>query len=228
MIDTSTLKDKILMLAVTGKLCEQIDDESAIELLSLIEDTKKKLLDAGIIKKEKKLAPIRDEEIPYTIPHNWKWVRLGDYCQKVTDQVASGSFADLRENVPSLKEPNYAIMVKTADFANGFTSNLTYTDKKGYEFLSNSNLFGGELILSNIGSIGKCFIVPDLGNPMTLAPNAVMIRLTDDRLRNYLYYFILSRQGLLELEDISTGVAVKKFKKNINTSSTFKRTGTYC
>ncbi len=53
-------------------------------------------------------------------------------------------------------------MVKTADFSNGFTKNLTYTDQHGYEFLSNSNLFGGELILSNIGSIGKVFIVPYL------------------------------------------------------------------
>mgnify|MGYP001624302539 FL=1 len=141
------------------------------------------------------------------------WVRLGDYCEKVTDQVASGSFASLRENVPSLKEPNYALMVKTADFSNNFSRNLTYTTQHGYEFLSNSNLFGGELILSNIGSIGKCFIVPKLNIPMTLAPNAVMIRLVFEGLRNYLYFFILSHQGLLELMEITSGTAMKKFNK---------------
>ncbi len=153
------------------------------------------------------------DEVPFEIPESWEWVRLGNYAEKVTDQVASGSFASLRENVPSLKEPNYAIMVKTADFSNGFTRNLTYTTKQGYEFLANSNLFGGELILSNIGSIGKCFIVPKLNCKMTLAPNSIMIRLTDEFLRDYLYNFILSPQGFEELNEITSGTAMKKFNK---------------
>ena len=104
-------------------------------------------------------------------------------------------------------------MVKTADFSNGFTRNLTYTTKQGYEFLANSNLFGGELILSNIGSIGKCFIVPKLNCKMTLAPNSIMIRLTDEFLRDYLYNFILSPQGFEELNEITSGTAMKKFNK---------------
>ena len=153
------------------------------------------------------------DEVPFEIPESWEWVRLGNYAEKVTDQVASGSFASLRENVPSLKEPNYAIMVKTADFSNGFTRNLTYTTKQGYEFLANSNLFGGELILSNIGSIGKCSIVPKLNCKMTLAPNSIMIRLTDEFLRDYLYNFILSPQGFEELNEITSGTAMKKFNK---------------
>ncbi|MCR5517043.1 MAG: restriction endonuclease subunit S [Lachnospiraceae bacterium] len=214
MIDTESLRKKVIDLAIRGKLTEQLpSDGDAETLYAQIQEEKDRLLKEGKIKRDKPLPDITDEEIPFEIPENWKWIRLGDYSQKVTDQVASGSFAALRENVPSLKEPDYAIMVKTADFANGFTSNLTYTDKHGYEFLSNSNLFGGELILSNIGSIGKCFIVPDLGCKMTLAPNSVMIRLVDEELRDYLYYFILSRQGFLELDSISTGIAVKKFNK---------------
>lgn len=104
-------------------------------------------------------------------------------------------------------------MVKTADFSNGFTKNLTYTDKHGYEFLENSNLYGGELILSNVGSIGKCFIVPELEYKMTLAPNAVMIRLTSNEPRDFLYYFILSSYGQSELQSITTGVAMQKFNK---------------
>ena len=114
--------------------------------------------------------------------------RLGDVCEKVTDYVASGSFAALKENVLITNEENYAVMVKTADFANGFTRNLTYTDKYGYDFLRNSNLFGGELILSNIGSIGKVFKVPYLNRPMTLASNTVMIKTETPELTDYLYY----------------------------------------
>ena len=187
------LKNSILQMAVQGKLVPQDpNDEPASVLLERIRAEKEKLIKEGKIKKEKNPSVIfrgadnlpyekigKNEpvciadEVPFEIPESWEWVRLGNYAEKVTDQVASGSFASLRENVPSLKEPNYAIMVKTADFSNGFTRNLTYTTKQGYEFLANSNLFGGELILSNIGSIGKCFIVPKLNCKMTLAPNSI-------------------------------------------------------
>ena len=208
------LKNSILQLAIQGKLVEQRPEEgTAEELYQQIQIVKQRLIREGKIKKEKPLPEITEEEKPFDIPDGWKWVRLGDYSQKITDQVASGSFASLRANVPSLKEPDYAIMVKTADFSNGFTRNLTYTDRHGYEFLENSNLFGGELILSNIGSIGKCFIVPKLEKKMTLAPNSVMVRLIFDEQRDYLYQFILSPQGYQELVGITSGTAMKKFNK---------------
>ena len=208
------LKNSILQLAIQGKLVEQRPEEgTAEELYKQIQAEKHALIKAGKIKKEKPLPEITEDDKPFEIPESWMWVRLGGYAQKITDQVASGSFASLRENVPSLKEPDYAIMVKTADFSNGFTRNLTYTTQHGYEFLENSNLFGGELILSNIGSIGKCFIVPYLDHKMTLAPNAVMVRLFSDEHRDYLYNFILSPLGYAELMSITSGTAMKKFNK---------------
>ena len=139
--------------------------------------------------------------------------RLGDICEKITDYVASGSFAALKENVLITNEPNYAIMVKTADFSNGFTKNLTYTDKRGYDFLHNSNLFGGELILSNIGSIGKVFKVPYLRRPMTLASNTVMLKTKDDLLTDYLFHFFQSEAGYKKLMSISSGTSMLKFNK---------------
>ena len=227
------LKNSILQMAVQGKLVPQDpNDEPASVLLERIRKEKEQLIKDGKIKKEKNPSIIfrgadnlpyekvgnNDpvciaDKVPFDIPDSWEWVRLGNYAEKVTDQVASGSFAALRANVPSLKEPDYAIMVKTADFSNGFTRNLTYTTEHGYNFLENSNLFGGELILSNIGSIGKCFIVPKLEQKMTLAPNSVMIRLTDEDLRDYLYNFITSPQGYSELIAIASGTAMKKFNK---------------
>ena len=226
-----TVKAKILDYAIRGQLVPQDPtDEPASVLLERIRAEKEELIRQGKIKRDKKESIIfRGEDnsyyraigkstdictdLPFDLPQGWCWACLGQYCEKVTDQVASGSFASLRENVVSLKEPNYAILVKTADFSNNFSENLTYTDKHGYEFLENSNLFGGELILSNIGSIGKIFIVPDLKAKMTLAPNSVMIRLTNNEYRDYLYYFLQSPMGYEELKAISTGVAMLKFSK---------------
>ena len=91
--------------------------------------------------------------------------------------------------------------------------NLTYTDKHGYDFLENSNLFGGELIMSNIGSIGKIFVVPHLNKPMTLAPNCVMLRFAEESHRDYLLHFLRSPLGFSELMSITSGTAMKKFNK---------------
>ena len=225
-------KSKILDLAIRGKLIPQDpNDEPASVLLERIRAEKEELIKQGKIKRDKNESFIFKgddnsyyaksekscievtERIPFDIPKNWSWTTLGFYCQKVTDQVASGSFAALRENVPSLKTPDYAIMVKTADFANGFSDNLTYTTKHGYDFLENSNLFGGELIMSNIGSIGKVFIVPKLSKKMTLAPNSIMIRFTNEEYKDYIYYFLKSPFAYNELMTITSGNGVLKFNK---------------
>lgn len=151
--------------------------------------------------------------MPFDIPDNWTWVRINNYVQKVTDFVASGSFASLRENVKYYKEENYALMVKTQDFQNDFTKDLTYTDKHGYEFLENSNLFGGELVLANVGSIGKVFRVPALNRPMTLAPNSIMVRFFNEKQLPWFMNLFQSSFGLELLLSISSATAIKKFNK---------------
>ena len=110
MIDTEALRKQVLELSISGKLVEQLAEEGdATELIEANKRKKEELVELGTLKKEKTQKDIKLDDVPYTISDNWKWVRLGDYCQKVTDQVASGSFASLRENVKSYKEPNYAL-----------------------------------------------------------------------------------------------------------------------
>ena len=161
-------------------------------------------------------SPITSDKphYPYELPKGWAWCKLEDFINDATDFVASGSFASLRENVKYYDEPKYAILVRTKDFQNGFTKGLVYTDRHGYEFLANSNLFGGELILPNIGaSIGKVFIVPHLDIRMTLAPNSIMIKCFKDTHKKWLQYLFLSPFGQEQLRIISSSTAQGKFNK---------------
>ena len=71
------MQKSILQMAVQGKLVEQRPEEgTSEELYQQIQDEKQKLIKAGKIKKEKALSEIAEDEIPFEIPENWKWVRF--------------------------------------------------------------------------------------------------------------------------------------------------------
>jgi type I restriction enzyme S subunit len=73
------LRQQLLQDAVQGKLVEQNKkDEPASELLKKIKAEKAKLIAEKKLKKEKELPPIKPEEIPFEIPKNWVWCRLGE------------------------------------------------------------------------------------------------------------------------------------------------------
>lgn len=73
------LKASILQLAIQGKLVEQRPEEgTGEELYQQIQAEKQLLTKAGKIKKEKPLPEIVEDEIPFDIPENWKWYRLGE------------------------------------------------------------------------------------------------------------------------------------------------------
>lgn len=71
------MKKSVLQAAMQGKLTKQLETDSSVdELLKKIADEKAKLIEEGKIKKEKPLAEITEEEIPFEIPDNWRWARL--------------------------------------------------------------------------------------------------------------------------------------------------------
>lgn len=73
------MKKTLLQEAIKGKLVEQRPEEgTGEELYKLIKEEKNKLVGEGKLKKQKALDEIKEEEIPFDIPENWKWVRLGE------------------------------------------------------------------------------------------------------------------------------------------------------
>jgi type I restriction enzyme S subunit len=71
------LRELILTLAVQGKLVPQDpSDEPASELLKKIRAEKDRLIAEGKIKRDKPLAEIADEEMPFELPESWLWVRV--------------------------------------------------------------------------------------------------------------------------------------------------------
>ena len=99
-------KKAILQEAVQGKLVPQIAAEgNAKDLLEEIKKEKAKLIKEGKIKKEKPLPEISDDEIPFDIPENWCWCRLGELVDtnigltySPSDIITEGGTEVLRSN----------------------------------------------------------------------------------------------------------------------------------
>lgn len=146
------------------------------------------------------------------IPENWQKVKFGEFTDS-TDFVANGSFAGLRQNVKYKSSEDYAILIRSVDLKNNFSGDKVFIDKNGYDYLKKSKLFGGEVIVTNVGEYtGEVFLCPDLHRPMTLGPNTVMLKAKNGN-NKFLYYFLKSRYGQHKLHSIISGSGQPKFNK---------------
>lgn len=76
------LRQAFLREAMQGKLVPQDpNDEPASVLLEKIKAEKERLIKEKKIKKQKPLPPITEDDIPFEIPNNWVWCRLGEISQ---------------------------------------------------------------------------------------------------------------------------------------------------
>lgn len=146
-----------------------------------------------------------------TIPNTFKLLKNSELPVIVTDYVANGSFASLKANVTLYQEPNYAYFIRNTDLKSGTFE--VFVDEHSYNFLSKSTLYGGEIIISNVGDVGSVFLCPKLNKPMTLGNNIIMLRPEQANLQYYLYIWFKWLYGQSLIQGIKGGSAQPKFNK---------------
>ena len=149
------MKKSILQYAIRGKLVEQREEEgTAEELYQQIQEEKQKLIKEGKIKKEKHLAEITEDEIPFDIPDSWKWVRLSDVID-----VRDGT-----HDTPGYIPEGYPL-ITGKDFYNGYFdfAKTKYISKEDYEeIIKRSKVDVGDILFSMIGgNIGSMIVITE-------------------------------------------------------------------
>lgn len=146
------------------------------------------------------------------LPRGWRLSTIDEEKERLTDYVANGSFASLASNVHYKDTEDYAVLIRLVDFNNDFKGPFVYIDEHAYSFLSKSSLSGGEIIISNVGAnVGTVFKCPNLPYKMSLAPNAITIKLKGDN--DFYYYWFKSKIGQANIQALVTGSAQPKFNK---------------
>lgn len=220
-IPVPPLAEQHLIATFLDKKCSEID--SLIDLQEhMIEELKAykqsvitEAVTKGIRNEDLGVRNYKDSGIDWIgdVPEEWEVTKFYRVCSVITDFVASGSFESLRINVPYHDYPDYAMLVRTIDLSGkGRVSEKVYISKHSYDFLNNSNLFGGEIILPNIGaSVGDVYIVPNLYERMSLAPNSIMFK--TKQCDKYWYYYFYSEAGKRAIFNICQSTAQPKFNK---------------
>lgn len=154
------MKKSILQYAIQGKLVEQRPEEgSAEELYKAIQGEKQKLIKEGKIKKEKPLAEITEDEIPFDIPESWRWVRFAEF-----GSYKKGPFGSALTK--SMFVPKGKDTIKVYEQKNAIQKDATlgeyYITKEYYEkSMTGFEVHSGDVIVSCAGTIGETFIMPD-------------------------------------------------------------------
>ena len=148
------LKNSILKLAIQGKLVPQdSSDEPASVLLSRIREEKQRLVDEKIIKKEKALAPITEEEKPFDIPESWEWARLGE----IVAIARGGSPRPIKEYLTESNDGINWIKIGDTDKDGKYINSCK--EKIKVEGLNKTRkVYPGDFLLTNSMSFGRPYI----------------------------------------------------------------------
>ena len=141
------MKASLLQAAMEGKLTEQkAEDGDARGLLLAIREEKEKLVKEKKGKREKPLTPITDEEIPFDIPENWVWCRLGDCIKLLSGQ-------DLTPDKYNASGKGTIYITGASNIENGRITVNRWTE------FPRAIAHKGELLITCKGTIGEmCFL----------------------------------------------------------------------
>ncbi len=180
MIETSVLREKILDLAIRGKLVPQDpNDEPASVLLDRIREKKEQMVKEGKLKakdlKNDTVIFVGDDnlhyekfsdgtvkciedEIPFDLPDRWQWVRLGCLAQ-----YKKGPFGSSITKAMFL--PDTPDAIKIYEQKNAINKDVTlgeyFISAEKYESLKGFEVFPNDIIVSCAGTIGETYVLPE-------------------------------------------------------------------
>ena len=217
------LKKSILQQAIQGKLVPQNpDDEPASTLLDRIREEKSRLVAEGKIKRDKNESIIYrtddgryierinktetdiSAQIPFEIPDNWQWVRLGNIVQ-----IRGGKRIPAGRKLTT--ENTGQIYIRVSDMK-GYSiadNDLHYVPMDIQSQISSYVISQEDVYITVAGTIGRVGLVPKLFDGANLTENADKLTLFIGN-KHLLVYFLDSPFIQNQIKDLTTQVGQPK------------------
>ena len=206
-MNTKALRQKILDLAIHGKLVPQDpNDEPASVLLERIRDEKERLIKEGKIKRPKKIKTTSDKpHYPYELPEGWAWCKLDDLAFYKKGPFGSSL---TKAMFVSKGDDTYKVYEQKNAIQKDCTLGTYYISKEKYESLSGFAIQPFDIIVSCAGTIGETYVLPRNIQKGIINQALMLIRLYyRDIEQFYLLYFDFILKE--EAKNSSKGTAIK-------------------
>ena len=186
-MNTKALRQKILDLAIHGKLVPQDpNDEPASVLLERIRAEKERLIKEGKIKKPKKAKTTCDKpHYPYQLPEGWVWTTIEEICSKIGSGSTPKGSNYSETGIPFFRSQNV--------YNTGIVlSDIKYISDEVHQSMIGTEVIANDLLLNITGgSLGRCAIVPEKFDKGNVSQHVCILRSILVRPK-YLHAFILS------------------------------------
>ncbi|MDF3818436.1 restriction endonuclease subunit S [Leptospira sp. 96542] len=143
------------------------------------------------------------------LPEGWKWVKLGEVCEKIQD---GSHFSP--QNQAKDKFPGSFLYITAKNIQNGYMDlrNLVYIDKEFFDSIySRCNPESGDVLLTKDGVNAGEVTINTLNEPFALLSSVCLIKPSKSiLLSKYLMYYIQSPIGNRYLIGDMTGTAIKR------------------
>lgn len=165
-MNTKQLRQKILDLAIRGKLVPQDpNDEPASVLLERIRAEKERLIKEKKIKAEKKKSGAKshyEKDAPFEVPESWEWAKLGYLCDYGKNEKASPS--EINENAWILDlediEKDTGKLLKRVHKNEKETKSIRNTFKKGDVLYSKLRTYLNKVLVADVEGYCTTEILP--------------------------------------------------------------------
>ena len=205
-MDTKALKQKILDLAIHGRLVPQDpNDEPASILLQRIREEKQRLIKEGKIKKGKKTEEnAQAEDAPFEVPEGWMWTTVEEIGEVITGNTPSKDVTDYYGgNIPFFKPTDLEQGVHTITAKDHLT-------ESGYE--QSRKLPAKSVLVTCIGAtIGKTGLIETDGT-CNQQINAIIP--SNAILSIFLYYLCISPYLQQEIKANASATTLPILNKN--------------
>ena len=200
-MNTKALRQKILDLAIHGKLVPQDpNDEPASVLLQRIKVEKERLIKEGKIKRAKKLKATSDKpHYPYQLPEGWEWCKLEDLAYSITDGD--------HQAPPKVSNGIPFLVISDVTSENIDFSNTRYVSQDYYDAIQfHRKPKCGDILFTVTGSYGIVVKV-STDKQFCFQRHIGLIKPIVDN--DYLVYVLRSQYVKKLCDDLSTGTAQK-------------------
>lgn len=199
----SDVRDALLQAAMQGKLTEQLpEDGDAEELLDQIKAEKEKLIAEGKIKKQKPLAPITDDEVPFSIPENWKWARLNDILDVRDGTHDSPKYVKADVGVPLVTSKN----LRNGSIDYSGVKYISIADSEAINQRSKVDI--NDILMAMIGTIGNPVKVVE--EPHYSIKNMALLKHLPENMPSMDYILQVLNWAVSDMKEKSSG-GVQKF-----------------